>query len=76
MSDSTRDIAIKTQTEVAQLRVEVSELKTVIGELKTDFNERKGTEKLAKWIIGLGSGVSGGLVAKLATALMGFPLPK
>ncbi len=76
MSDDTRDIAIRTQTEVAGLSAKVDKLTGLVEGLRDEMTERKGAEKLAKWVIGLGSGTAGGLIAKFGTAILGVPLPK
>lgn len=76
MSDDTRDIAIRTQTEVAVLSAKVDKLTGLVEGLRDEMTERKGAEKLAKWVIGLGSGTAGGLIAKFGTAILGVPLPK
>lgn len=76
MSDDTRDIAIRTQTEVAGLSTKVDKLTDMLESIRDEMTERKGAEKVAKWVIGLGSGTAGGLIAKFGTALMGMPLPK
>ena len=76
MTDDTRDIAITTQTEVKGLTAKVDKLTSLVENLRDEMTERKGAERVAKWVIGIGSGTAGGLIAKFGTAIMGMPLPK
>lgn len=76
MTDDTRDIAITTQTELKGLTAKVDKLTMLVEGLRDEMTERKGAEKVAKWVIGLGSGTAGGLIAKFGTAMLGVPLPK
>lgn len=74
--NGTRDIAIATREQVTQLRSDVAQLQKSMTSIEGALSERKGAERLAKIIIGLGGGISGGAMVKFGTALLGLPLPK
>lgn len=74
LMDDTRDITIATKTEVAQLRADVSDLKTSMKAIETALAERKGAEKVARWLVGISSGAMSATVVKYGGAILGFPL--
>lgn len=76
MSDDTRDIAIATRAEVKHLSEQVAKLTETVSDLKDTMTERRGAEKVARWIIGAVGGGAGALATKFGTALINTPLPK
>jgi len=78
--DDTRDIAIRTSTEVTQLRGDMTRVLSELEEVRTALAERRGAEQVARWLIGIASGTVAGsigaLLTKLSTAFMNTPLPK
>jgi len=76
MTDDTRDIAIATRSDVQHLSKEVAKLTETVSGLKEAMVERRGAEKVARWIIGGTAGGVGALITKFGTALLNTPLPK
>lgn len=76
MSDDTRDIAIETRTEVKNLSTTVATLVARVEALQAALNERKGAEKLARWIVGGASGSLSAGATMLVAKFVGLPWPK
>jgi len=76
MSDDTRDIAIQTRADVKHISDELASIKTTMLELKADLSERKGAEKVARLIIGLGGGAAGAALTKFGAVLFNAPYPR
>ena len=55
------------ETKIDGLSTRIESMERTLGELRNDFQQRQGAEKIAKWLIGLGSGsLSAGVVAILS----------
>lgn len=76
MADDTRDIAIQTRADVKHLSDQVADLVRAVSSLKEDLNERKGAEKITRWIVGGASGSLGAGATILLSKLTGIPLPR
>ena len=76
MGDDTRDIAIATQAKVEHLSAKVEKLTGLVESLKDDMTERRGAEKVARWLIAGGAGTASALVTKFGGAILGLPVPK
>lgn len=74
--DNTRDIAIRTATEVTQLRADMQTVLNQLSDMKTAFAERRGAERVASWVIGLGGGAVGAAVTKFGAMVFNTPMPK
>jgi hypothetical protein len=71
--DDTRDIVIKTATEMEVVKSTLSELVKAVDDLKDDLQERRGAEKLARALVGLFSGVVGAFVVKAVSWVGALP---
>lgn len=76
MTEETRDIAIKTQARLDHLAEQVSKLTETVEGLKDAMTERRGAEKVARWIIGGTAGGIGALATKIGATFMSTPFPK
>lgn len=76
MGDDTRDIAIATRTEVANLSGQVAKLTLLVEKQIEESTERRGAERVARWLIAGGAGTASALVTKFGGAILGLPLPK
>lgn len=76
MTDDTRDIAIATRAEVKHLSEQVVKLTETVSGLKDAMVERRGAEKVARWIIGGTAGGIGALITKFGAAIVNTPIPK
>jgi hypothetical protein len=74
--EDTRDIVIQTRADLKNLSERVVKLTDLVESMSTSMIERRGAEKVARWIIGLGGGVAGGVVAKFASFIFNIPLPR
>lgn len=73
-ADNTRDIAVAAKSEIAHLTKVVEQLSRDVRSLCDEMNERRGIERAAKWVVGLGSGVTGAAIVKFGGWLGGVPL--
>lgn len=76
MSDDTRDIAIETRAEVKSLNNTVEKLVARVEALHSDLNERRGAEKVARWIIGGASGSLSAGATIILSKMAGLPWPR
>ena len=76
MSDDTRDIAIATSTKVSQLEADMKTVLVKLNNMEISLSERRGAEKVARWVIGIGAGGVSALLTKFGGAILSAPLPK
>ncbi len=81
MTEDTRDIAIRTATKVEAVEKKLDAALAALEEMRAENSERRGAERVARWIIGVSSGVLGGgtgaaALAKFGTFFAQAPLPK
>ncbi len=65
------------ETKIDALKTQVDGMERTLGELRNDFQQRQGAERIAKWLIGLGSGsFSAAVIAALSKlGLIGGAFP-
>lgn len=80
MSEDTRDIAIRTATKVEAVEKKLDEALIALEHVRIEMSERRGAEKVARWVIGLGSGTVAGsisaLLAKFGSLFFQAPFPR
>jgi uncharacterized membrane protein YjjP (DUF1212 family) len=74
MTDNTRDIAIQVQSDLKHVADAVEALSRKVENLTEEMQQRKGAERLAKVLIGLGSGVSSAALVKLSSWIGVVPI--
>jgi hypothetical protein len=74
MTDNTRDIAIQVQSDLKHVADAVEALSRKVENLTEEMQQRKGAERLAKVLIGLGSGVSSAALVKFSSWIGAIPI--
>lgn len=76
MGEETRDIAIQTRADLKNLSEQVAKLTGLVEDLNEAMTERRGAEKVARWLIAGGAGTASAIVTKFGGAIFGLPIPK
>lgn len=72
MSEDTRDIVIRTATKVEQLHTDMAAVMAKMAEMEMALAERRGAERVARWLIGLSSGTVAGAVGAFVSKFAGL----
>lgn len=73
MVDNTRDIVIKTATEVKQITERLARMHVQLAQIQSHIDERRGAERIAKFVIGFSSGGVAAVATKLFSMFSTMP---